>query len=58
MPYDIGFGQAPTVVLNYLSYCWINIIEGSTVESEITEKTIEGMYKNLVELAYGDLAKS
>lgn len=58
MPYDIGFHQAPTIVLNYLSYCWINIIEGGTVESDITLQTIEGMYKNLVELAYEDLAKS
>ena len=47
LPYDIGYGQNPAVVLNYLAYCWTCIIKGTEVAEEITIDTIENAYYDL-----------
>jgi len=47
LPYDIGHGQNPAVVLNYLAYCWQCLIDDVEVEKNITEKTIANAYYKL-----------
>jgi hypothetical protein len=47
LPYDIGYGQNPAVVLNYLAYCWNCIIKGEEVVEDITEETIANAYYEL-----------
>ena len=47
LPYDIGYGQNPAIVLNYLAYCWTCIIKGTEVAEDITEQTIANAYYDL-----------
>jgi hypothetical protein len=47
LPYDIGYGQNPAVVQNYLAYCWNCIIKGEKAAEDITEETIANAYYEL-----------
>ena len=47
LPYDIGYGQNPAVVLNYLAFCWNCIIKGTEMPKDITEVTIANAYYEL-----------
>ena len=44
LPYDIGYGQNPAIVQNYLAFCWNCIINGTEVPEDITESTIANAY--------------
>ena len=48
LPYDIGYGQNPMVVKNYLAYCWQCIIDGVDPAETITEDTICNSYSKLL----------
>jgi hypothetical protein len=52
LPYDIGYGQNPAVVLNYLAFCWNCIINGTEVPEFITEVTIANAYYDLWSSVY------
>lgn len=47
MPYDIGYGQNPAVVLNYLAYCWNALINDREIPEDITETDIANAYYEL-----------
>jgi len=47
LPYDIGYGQNPALVSNYLAYCWNCIIKGEEIAEDITENTIANAYYEL-----------
>jgi|TARA_B110000211_G_C13999663_1_gene517840 hypothetical protein len=55
LPYDIGYGQNPMVVLNYLAYCWQCIINDEKPEETITEQTIRNCYLALLIQAWGEV---
>ena len=52
LPYDIGYGQYPFMVLNYLAYCWTCIIKGIEVAEDINLTTIGNSYIDLVNSAH------
>src|SRR6056300_202191 len=52
LPYDIGYGQNPSIVLNYLAYVWTCIIDNKTIVPDINEKTIANAYSKLLERVY------
>ena len=52
LPYDIGYGQNPAIVLNYLAYCWTCIIDDLTISEVIEEQTIARCYVDLFNRVY------
>ena len=53
MPYDIGWGQNPALVKNYLAYCWLKFIDEEPVDYwNITTKDIDSCYFKLWNRAY------
>jgi len=56
MPYDIGIGQNPHIVTNYLSYLWLRLIEDDYDDDfdvySLTELDINNSYLKLLGRAY------
>lgn len=48
LPYDIGYGQNPGVVLDYLAYCWRCIIDHVDPAETITKDIILNSYMDLL----------
>ena len=56
LPYFTGFGQNPTLVKNYLSYVWLEFMDGNDFDPiSITETKIHGKYLELRNRAYSDM---
>ena len=47
LPYDIGHGQNPAIVLNYLAYCWNCYINDKDLPETISESDISNAYYEL-----------
>jgi hypothetical protein len=47
LPYDIGHGQNPAIVLNYLAYCWNALIKDEEVSESVSEADIANAYYEL-----------
>lgn len=56
LPYKDGFTNYPTLVKNYLSYVWLEFMDGNDFDPiNITETKIHGKYLELRNRAYSDM---